>query len=60
MTTVPCLDKVVRYQPVGSCDVTMTTTRQALGMLNQLTIQKALGALPQNLFSDNELLFVCF
>lgn len=46
MITVPCLDKVVGYQPVSNCDVTMTTKRQVLGMLNQLTIQKALGALP--------------
>lgn len=30
MITVLCLDEVVGYQPGSSCDVTMTTVRQAL------------------------------
>lgn len=53
MITISCLDKVVGYQPVSSCDVTMITNRQVLGLL-----PRALGALPQDLFSD--LLFFNF
>ena len=30
MITVPCLGKLVGYQPVSSCHITMTTKRQAL------------------------------